>query len=156
MFPAKLSISGSIVTSGSEQMACANKKENTLDFLGRVLIRVPFVIQKIRTDQGKEFIANAVKYFMEKQHIQYRNNTPYCPEENGKIERFHCTLNEKALSRGFYPQDSLDAMQYKLNLFLHYYNYQKKHRGLGMDGMTPIEKLSELAGVNLTLQCYNS
>jgi transposase InsO family protein len=129
-------------------------RENTLDFLNKVLIRAPFTIQKIRTDQGREFIANVVKDFMQKQNIQYRNNTPYCPEENGKIERFHRTLNEKALSWGFYPKDSLDAMQYKLNLFLHYYNYQKKHRGLGMDGSTPMERLAELGSVNLTLQCY--
>ena len=127
-------------------------KENTLDFLNKVLIRAPFTIQKIRTDQGREFIANMVKDFMEKQNIQYRNNTPYCPEENGKIERFHRTLNDKAIRWGFYPKDSLDTMQYKLNLFLHYYNYQKKHRGLGMDGATPKERLADLGSVNLTLQ----
>lgn len=132
----------------------ANQK-NTLDFLKKVLSRSPFKIQKIRTDQGKEFIANTVKDFIKKQNIEYRNNTPYCPEENGKIERFHRTLNEKALRWGFYPKDSLDEMQYKLNLFLNYYNYQKKHRGLGMNGLTPIERLQELASVNLTLQCYN-
>lgn len=129
-------------------------KKNTLDFLEKVLARTPFVVQKIRTDQGKEFIANAVRDYLKKQRIEYRNNTPYCPEENGKIERFHRTLNEKALKWGFYPKDSLDEMQYKLNLFLNYYNYQKKHRGLGMNGLTPMERLNELASVNLTLQCY--
>ena len=131
----------------------ANQK-NTLDFLEKVLTRAPFKIQKIRTDQGKEFIANRVKDFLKENDIQYRNNTPYCPEENGKIERFHRTLNEKGLQYGFYPKDTLDEMQYKLNLFLNYYNYQKKHRGLGMEGVTPIERLNELASVNLTLQCY--
>lgn len=129
-------------------------KENTLDFLNKVLKRAPFNISKIRTDQGREFIANVIKNFLKNQNIQYRNNTPYCPEENGKIERFHRTLNEKALSWNFGHRDSLDEMQYKLNLFLHYYNYQKKHRGLGMDGLTPMERLNELASVNLTLQCY--
>lgn len=127
---------------------------NTLDFLQKVLQRLPFAIQKIRTDQGKEFIANTVKDFLKDKQIEYRNNTPYCPEENGKIERFHRTLNEKALRWGFYPKDSLDEMQYKLNLFMHYYNHQKKHRGLGMNGLTPMERLQELASVNLTLQCY--
>jgi len=135
--------------------ANANQK-NTLNFLVKVLERIPVQIQKIRTDQGKEFIANAVKDFLEKKNIEYRNNTPYCPEENGKIERFHRTLNEKALRWGFYPKDSLDEMQYKLNLFLHYYNFQKKHRGLGMNGLTPMERLNELASVNLTLQCYKA
>lgn len=131
-------------------------QENTLDFLKKVLKRTPFAIQKIRTDQGREFIANSVKDFLKSQNIEYRNNTPYCPEENGKIERFHRTLNEKALRWGFYPKDSLDEMQYKLNLFLNYYNYQKRHRGLGMNGLTPMERLNELGSVNLTLQCYNS
>ena len=131
-------------------------KENTLDFLEKVIKRVPFKIKKIRTDQGKEFIANDVKDFLKKRNITYRQNTPYCPEENGKIERFHKTLNQKALLWGFYATDTLDEMQYKLNLFLHYYNYQKKHRGLGMDGLTPIQKLEECKSVNLTLQCYKT
>jgi len=63
-------------------------------------------------------------------------------------------LNEKGLRFGFDAVESLEAMQYRLNLFLHYYNYQKKHRGLGMEGKTPVERLAELASVNLTLQCY--
>ena len=128
---------------------------NTVDFLDKVLKRAPFNIQKIRTDQGTEFVTKKVSACLHMNGIEHRKNTPYCPEENGKIERFHRTLNEKALRFGFYPSDSLETMQYKLNLFLGYYNYRKKHRGLGMDGKTPIERLQELGSVNLTLQCYN-
>jgi len=128
--------------------------ENTLDFLQKVFKRAPFLIQKIRTDQGKEFIATKVRQFLLMNNIEHRMNTPYCPEENGKIERFHRTLNEKALRFSFTPSDSLELMQYKLNLFLHYYNWEKKHRGLGMNGLTPIQRLNELGSVNLTLQCY--
>ena len=91
---------------------------------------------------------------LKKHNIDHRKNTPYCPEENGKIERFHRTLNEKALRFGFYPSDPIDTTQYKLNLFLQYYNYQKRHRGLGMEGKTPMEWLTNYKGVNLTLQCY--
>lgn len=116
--------------------------------------RAPFEIQKIRSDQGKEFIATCVKDYLKYHNIVYRNNTPYCPEENGKIERFHRTLNEKALRYGFKPSELLDDLQYKLNLFLHYYNYQKRHRGLGMDGLTPVQKLAELGSVKFSLQCY--
>ena len=130
-------------------------KENTLDFLDKVIKRAPFTIQKIRADQGREFIAKDVKTYLEQNQIEYRNNTAYCPEENGKIERFHGTLTKKALEWNFYPYDTLDEMQYKLNLFLHYYNYQKKHRGLGMHGLTPVEKLNQLKSVNLSLQCHN-
>ena len=127
---------------------------NTVDFVRRVLKRAPFAIQKIRTDQGKEFVCLALKHLLKEHNISHRLNTPYCPEENGKIERFHGTLNQKAFRYGFSPQYTIDQMQYKLNLFIHYYNYQKKHRGLGMDGKTPIERLTELASVNLGLQCH--
>jgi len=130
--------------------------ENTLDFLKRVRDKAPFPIQKIRTDNGKEFIANKVKAYLKECNIKHRTNTPYCPEENGKIERFHRTLNQKALRFGFKPSFTLDEMQYQLNLFLYYYNHRKKHRGLGMDGKTPVERLQELTTVNLTLQCYNT
>lgn len=131
-------------------------KENTLNFLSRVRTHAPFPIQKIRTDQGKEFIAKVVKEYVQKHNIEYRNNTPYCPEENGKIERFHRTLNEKCIQPYMLPSDSLDTMQYKVNLFLQYYNNIKKHRGLGMNGRTPVQKLLDCGSVKLTLQCYKN
>ena len=134
--------------------------ENTVDFINKLLHSAPFTIHKIRTDQGKEFIAKTVEICLTSHGIEHRRNTPYSPEENGKIERFHRTLNEKALCLGFYPSDTLDEMQYKLTLFLHYYNWQKRHRGLGMFGMTPVQKLvysAERSGsVTLRVQGYNS
>ena len=130
-------------------------KENTLDFLERVRMYAPFPIQKIRTDQGKEFIANVVREELQQHGITHRTNTPYCPEENGKIERFHRTLNEKCIRPFMKAPDSLETMQYKLTLFLKHYNYIKRHRGLGMNGLTPVQRLQKLASVNLTLQCYN-
>jgi len=128
--------------------------DNTVDFFQRVIKRAPFRVQKIRTDQGTEFLNLKLKKLLEDYNIVHRKNTPYCPEENGKIERFHGTLNQKAFRYGFPPSQTIDEMQYKLNLFMHYYNYRKKHRGLGMDGKTPMERLNELASVNLTLQCH--
>jgi len=127
---------------------------NTVDFLQKVLKRAPFTIQKIRTDQGREFIARIVESFLKEHCVIHRRNTPYCPEENGKIERFHRTLNEKCLRFGFIPDEPLETMQYRLKLFLQYYNNERRHRGLGMGGMTPMEKLWKCASVNLTLQCY--
>lgn len=129
---------------------------NTVDFVKRLQARTPFVIHKIRTDCGKEFIARTVEEYLTTQSITHRRNTPYCPEENGKIERFHRTLNEKALRFGFRSEDPLDTTQYKLTLFLGYYNYEKRHRGLGMFGKTPMEWLKKYESVNLTVQCYKN
>lgn len=130
--------------------------DNTYDFMKKVIARAPFQIQKIRTDQGTEFINQKLHDLLHEMGIAHRKNTPYCPEENGKIERFHGTLNQKALRYGFLPSLTLDQIQYRLNLFLHYYNYQKKHRGLGMNSKTPVERLIELACVNPSLQCHIS
>ena len=129
--------------------------ENTLDFLKRVRSRAPFMIQKIRTDCGTEFVNRKVTEYLLELGIEYRKNTPYCPEENGKIERFHRTLNEKAISLFWSPQDSLETLQYKLSQFLFWYNHKKHHRGLDMNGLTPFQKLLFLSSqsVNLTLQC---
>jgi len=126
---------------------------NTLDFLEKVRSKAPFPIQKIRTDQGSEFRALKVRKYLGIHDIEHRLNTPYCPEENGKIERFHRTLNEKCLRFGFNPNLSHDEFQYKLDLFLHYYNFRRRHRGLGMEELTPFEKLKEKS-VTLQLQCY--
>lgn len=128
--------------------------DNTADFVKRVIKRAPFVIRKIRTDQGREFTSLKLRKLLKELGIVHRLNTPYCPEENGKIERFHGTLNQKAFRYGFPPSQTIDQIQYRLNLFMHYYNYEKKHRGLGMEGKTPMERLNELASVNLTLQCH--
>ena len=49
---------------------------NTVDFLGKVLKRAPFCIQKIRTDQGKEFIANMVEDFLSKRTMLYTAGIP--------------------------------------------------------------------------------
>jgi len=126
--------------------------ENTMNFLKKVLKRAPFTIKKLRMDQGKEFIAKDVHALLKHHNMEYRHNTPYCPQENGKIERFHQTLR-RALRYGKHP-NTIDELQYRLNLYLHYYNFKKRHRGLGMDGKTPMQKLNEMKSVTLTLQCY--
>lgn len=130
--------------------------DNTVDFVKKVISRVPFKIQKIRTDQGTEFVNRKLASLLEELDIIYRKITPYCPEENGEIERFHGALNQKPFRYGFPPSQILDQIQYRLNLFLHYYNYQKRHRGLAMDGKTPMERLAELASVNSSLRRHNT
>ncbi len=129
--------------------------ENSVDFIKNIMKVAPFDILKIRTDCGTEFLNGKTLNLLRELGIEHHKNTPYCPEENGKIERFHRTLNEKAISLFWFPSDSLETLEYKLQQFLHWYNYEKRHRGMGMNGMTPMEKLSflSLKSVNLTLRC---
>lgn len=78
---------------------------NSADFLRRLVNRAPFRIKKLRTDQGTEFLNEKFTNVLNEYEIEHRKNTPYCPEENGKIERFHETLNQKALCYGFYQDN---------------------------------------------------
>ena len=115
---------------------------NTKRFLQNVIVRAPFTIKKIRTDNGTEFINHTTHTFLKNHNITHRRNTVGCPEQNGKIERFHQTI-KRAFRYGIPYNSSIDDLQYKLILFLQYYNNTKKHRGLGMNGMTPREKLKK-------------
>ena len=133
--------------------------ENTVNFLKHLQTRCPFDIKKIRTDNGTEFVNHKTKIYLESHDIEWRRNTPYCPEENGKIERFHGTLNQKSISISWDNTDSFGDLEYKLAQFLQYYNHRKRHRGLGMNGLTPFQKIifvSLSQNVNLTLQCNKS
>jgi transposase InsO family protein len=115
--------------------------ENTVNFLKHLQTRCPFDIKKIRTDNGTEFVNHKTKIYLESHDIEWRRNTPYCPEENGKIERFHGTLNQKSISISWDNTDSFGDLEYKLAQFLQYYNHRKRHRGLGMNGLTPFQKI---------------
>ena len=130
--------------------------ENSVDFLRRLQRHMPFDIIKVRTDRGTEFVNRKVTNYLRSQDIEHRKNTPYCPEENGKIERFHGTLQQKSIRISWKNTDSFEELQYKLKQFLQYYNFRKRHRGLGMNGLTPFQKLALVTlskNVNLTLQC---
>lgn len=88
--------------------------ENSLDFIKEVIKRFPFEIQKIRTDNGSEFVYGGFRDFLKNNNINHHFNTPYCPEQNGKIERFHRTLNEKLIYIFLSPQESIEEIEYKL------------------------------------------
>lgn len=116
--------------------------ENAMAFVDRLVRSVPFRIQRLRVDNryGKEF----KEYCLNTYGIEVIENEPYSPEQNGKIERFH-----KTLKRGFFYRycsftDSLEIINYKYALWLKHYNYYRRHRGLGMNGLTPAQKLSSM------------
>lgn len=115
-------------------------QELTIEFLKELITRSPFKISAIRTDQGREF-AKAVTEFLASQGIEHRKNPPYTPQHNGKIERYHRTFKEEeADSWPFHATH--DELNYRLQLWLKEYNFKKKHTGLGMQKLTPVQKIA--------------
>jgi len=52
---------------------------NTLDFLDCVIEEMPFPIQRIQTDRGREFFAEKVQKKLMQQGIKFRPNKPGSP-----------------------------------------------------------------------------
>ncbi len=118
--------------------------ENTKDFLEEIIRRYPCDIQRVRTDQGREFSKTISEYLIEK-NIEHMKNEPYHPEHNGKIERYH--LTEKEWEVQFRPYlISIEDANYMLSQRLGHYNSKRRHTGLWMEGKTPREKYKEKSG----------
>ena len=60
---------------------------STLSFLDRLLEEMPFPIQRIQTDRGLEFFAEAVQRRLMAWGIKFRPIKPRSPHLNGKVER---------------------------------------------------------------------
>lgn len=112
---------------------------NTLQFLDQVIEEMPFPIQRIQTDRGREFFAVKVQEKMMEHGIKFRPNKPGSPHLNGKVERSQRTDKEE-----FYATTNLDLdeLQHTLPEWQHYYNWQRTHGSL--KGKTPMEQVCHL------------
>lgn len=64
---------------------------------------MPFPIQRIQTDRGREFFAEKVQKQLMIYGIKFRPNKPASPHLNGKVER-----SQKTDKSEFYPTIDLD------------------------------------------------
>jgi transposase InsO family protein len=73
------------------------------------------------------------------------------PQTQGKIERYHRTLNEWIHEHG--PFDTIGQLNTSLLGFRHHYNHERPHQGDGMDDRTPAETFAAAvkATINPTL-----
>jgi transposase InsO family protein len=53
-------------------------------------------IQRLRTDNGGEYVNKNFTSYCTTQGIQMQHTVPYTPQQNGVVERKNCTLKEMA------------------------------------------------------------
>ena len=101
----------------------------------------------IRSDNGKEFVAGALKDWLMKVGIQPLHIHPGSPWENGYNERFNGTLRSEVLNAEWFT--SLHQAQTVINTWLRQYNHIRPHQALGMRPPVP-ETLLERSKISGT------
>jgi putative transposase len=80
----------------------------------------PGVSPRIISDNGPQFLAREFKEFIRVCGMTHVRTSPYYPQSNGKIERWHATIKGECLRPGT-PLTADDARRLIGNYVEHYY-----------------------------------
>jgi transposase InsO family protein len=99
--------------------------------------KFPGVTPRIISDNGPQFIAKDFKEFIRICGMTHVKTSPYYPQSNGKIERWHRTIKGDCI-RTQTPL-SLEDAQRLVAGYVEYYNHTRLHSAIGY--VTPQDKL---------------
>ena len=98
--------------------------------------------ERVLTDNGSCYRSTLFRAQCQDLDIVHKRTRPYRPQTNGKVERFHRTLNAGWAFRRLYLSES--ARRNALRGWLHEYNHHRLHSAIGRT--TPISRLTNLPG----------
>jgi len=105
--------------------------------LQRARERFPGENPRVITDNGPQFIAKDFKEFIRICGMSHVKTSPYYPQSNGKIERWHKSLKGECIRPGV-PL-SLDDGRRMIGNYVDHYNNHRLHSAIGY--VTPKDKL---------------
>jgi transposase InsO family protein len=106
--------------------------------LQRAREQYPTERPRIISDNGPQFIARDFKEFIRLAGMTHVRTSPYYPQSNGKLERWHQTLKVTTL-RPKAPR-SLEEARRVVAAFVEYYNHHRLHSAIGF--ITPADMLA--------------
>jgi transposase InsO family protein len=115
----------------------AMKEIDVEQILQRAREKFPEATPRIISDNGPQFIARDFKEFIRVCGMTHARTSPYYPQSNGKIERWHRSLKEDCIR----PETplSLEDARRSVDSFVTHYNTVRLHSALGY--VTPKDKL---------------
>jgi transposase InsO family protein len=105
--------------------------------LQRAKEKFPDAQPRIISDNGPQFIARDFKEFIRISGMTHVRTSPYYPQSNGKLERYHKTIKSRCI-RVRTPL-SLDDATRIVAEFVEHYNNRRLHSAIGY--ITPKDKL---------------
>ena len=105
--------------------------------LQRARERFPEAAPRIISDNGPQFMARDFKVFIRQCGMTHVRTSPYYPQSNGKIERWHGTLKRECI-RPKTPLNLHDARRV-VGQYVRHYNEERLHAGIGY--VTPQDRL---------------
>lgn len=116
------------------------KKMEEIDveaILQRAREKYPDENPRIITDNGPQFIAKDFKQFIRISGMTHVRTSPYYPQSNGKMERYHRTIKGDCIRPG--TPLSLEDARRIIGRFVEHYNNVRLHSAIGY--VTPNDKL---------------
>lgn len=83
---------------------------------------------KLVSDRGPALVSEELNDYLKEEGIYHIFASPYHPQTNGKLERFHKTLK---LNIYLYSYDRLDELKKNVGIFISHYNKSRYHESLG-------------------------
>jgi transposase InsO family protein len=105
--------------------------------LQRAKEKFPDAHPRIISDNGPQFIARDFKEFIRISGMTHVKTSPFYPQSNGKLERFHGTIKEECIRPGV-PL-SLDDARRMVQEYITHYNETRLHSAIGY--VAPLDKL---------------
>lgn len=97
----------------------------------------PGVTPRIISDNGPQFIAKDFKEFIRVAGMKHVRTSPYYPQSNGKIERWHRTVKSECIRPGVLL--SLNDAREVVGEYISHYNNVRLNSAIGY--IAPIAKL---------------
>lgn len=96
--------------------------------LQRAIEKYPSAKPRLITDNGPQYIAKDFAEYLKFAGLQHIKTSLNYPQSNGKIERYHRTINEECLMRKSLVE--LEDARKQVSEFIDYYNNKRLHSSL--------------------------